>query len=228
VSQILIFSLTAALNPTLLAATTVMLVLPSPKRLLLGYLCGALVTSLTLGLLIVFALDGSSGATSTAKNTLNPDVDVAIAVLILVVVFVVATGRDTRRRARSERKRAATATKAPPRWKQALSGGTARTTFVVGALLTLPGVSYLSALHDTAKQDLSTVETVLTVIAINVIMLMLLEIPLAGYSISPDKTAVRVERFSAWLSRDGGKIALALATGIALVLLGRGLTGLLS
>ena len=40
-SKIFLFSLTAALNPTLLAATTVMLLLPKPKRLLLGYLLGA-------------------------------------------------------------------------------------------------------------------------------------------------------------------------------------------
>src|SRR2546423_5356459 len=56
-SRVLLFSLTAALYPTLLAATTVMLVLPNPKRLLLGYLLGALMTSVTLGLVIVFALD---------------------------------------------------------------------------------------------------------------------------------------------------------------------------
>jgi hypothetical protein len=37
--------LTAALNPTLLAPTTVMLLLPNPKRLLLGYLLGAYTTS---------------------------------------------------------------------------------------------------------------------------------------------------------------------------------------
>ena len=47
VGQIFLFSLTAALNPTLLTATTVMLVLPSPKRLLLGYLLGAYLTSIT-------------------------------------------------------------------------------------------------------------------------------------------------------------------------------------
>ena len=42
-SQVLIFACTAAFNPTLLTATTVMLLLPSPKRLLLGYLLGAYV-----------------------------------------------------------------------------------------------------------------------------------------------------------------------------------------
>jgi hypothetical protein len=35
-SQVLFFSLAAAFNPTLLTATTVMLLLPTPKRLLLG------------------------------------------------------------------------------------------------------------------------------------------------------------------------------------------------
>ena len=227
-SRILLFSLTAAFNPTLLAATTTMLVLPNPRRLLLGYLFGAMLTSLTLGLLIVFVLDGSSSATSTAKDTVNPIVDIVVGGLVLVIALVVATGRDTRRRERSARKRAAKADKAPPRWKQALNRGTARTTFVIGALLTLPGASYLAALAATAKEDISDVAMVLTVVGINVIMLLLLEIPLIAYTVSPDNTAARVERLGAWLRRDGAKIALVLAFVIALALIGRGIVGLLS
>jgi hypothetical protein len=226
--QIFVFALTAALNPTLLAATTVMLVLPNPKRLLLGYLLGALMTSITLGLVIVFSLDGSSSGTSTAKHTLNPVLDIVLGALALVIAFVVATGRDTRRRTRSERKKAAKADKAPPKWQQKLSGGSARTTFVIGAILTLPGASYLAALDTTAKQNLTTVETVLTVIAVNLIMLVLLEVPLVGYTLAPETTAVRVKRFNDWLSRDGGKIALGLVVLVGLALVGRGVAGLLS
>jgi hypothetical protein len=227
-SRIFLFSLTAALNPTLLAATTVMLVLPSPKRLLLGYLCGAMTISITLGLLIVFVLGGSSSGTSTAKHTINPVVDIVLGALILVIAFVVGTGRDKRRRARAERKRAAKADKAPPKWKQALSGGTARTTFVVGVLLTLPGASYLAALSATAKENLSTFEVILTVVGVNVVMLMLLEIPLIGYAVSPEKTAERIKRFSDWLSRSGGKIALGVALFVGVALVGKGTAGLLS
>jgi hypothetical protein len=205
-----------------------MLMLPNPRRLLLGYLLGAMMTSVTLGLVIVFSLDGSSAATSTAKHTLNPVFDLVLGGLVLVIAFVVATGRDTRRRARSERKRAARADKGPPRWKRALSRGGARTTFAVGAVLTLPGSSYLLALNATAKEDLSDVATVLTVVAINVIMLGLLEIPLIGYSVSPERTAATVERLGAWLSRDGGKIALVVVVVLALALIGRGVGGLLS
>jgi hypothetical protein len=228
VSRVLLFSLTAALNPTLLAATTTMLVLPNPRRLLLGYLFGAMLTSVTLGLLIVFALDGASPATSTAKDTVNPVVDIVLGGLILVIALVVATGHDKDRRARSARRRAAKADKAPPRWKQALGRGTARTAFVIGALLTLPGASYLAALTATAKEPLSDVATVLTVLGINAIMLTLLEVPLIAYTLSPDGTAARVDRLGAWLRRDGGRIALVLAVVIGVALVGRGIGGLLS
>jgi hypothetical protein len=205
-----------------------MLMLPQPRRLLLGYLLGAMMTSVTLGLLIVFALDGSSAVTSTARNTVNPIVDIVLGGLLLVVAFVVATGRDTRRRARSERRRAAKADKGPPRWKRALSRGGARTTFAIGAVLTLPGTSYLLALDATAKEDLSDVQMVLTVVAINVIMLALLEVPLIGYTVAPEKTAATVERLGVWLSRDGGRIALIVVVALALALVGRGIGGLLS
>jgi hypothetical protein len=43
--RVFTLSLTAALNPTLLAATAVMLSLESPKRLLSGYLTRAAITS---------------------------------------------------------------------------------------------------------------------------------------------------------------------------------------
>jgi hypothetical protein len=75
--QVFVFSLTAALNPTLLAAVTAMLALEKPRRLLTGYLLGALVTSITCGLLLMFALPGSS-ASSTAKHSVNPVLKIAL------------------------------------------------------------------------------------------------------------------------------------------------------
>ena len=225
-SQVFVFAVTAAFNPTLLAAVTVMLVLDNPRRLLLGYLLGAMLTSISIGLVIVFALGGSSSGTGTAQHTLNPALDVVLGLIILAIAFVVGTGRDHKRRARCARKKVENVDKAPPKWQQALSGGSARTTFVIGALLTLPGASYLAGLDGIAKQDLSTVAVVFSVIAFNVIMLMLLEIPLLGYTLSPERTSVAVHRFSAWLSRDGGRIALILALLVAIALITRGIAGL--
>jgi hypothetical protein len=48
-----------------------MMLLPNPKRLMLGYLLGALATSITPGLVIVFSLEGSN-AVRTTENALSP------------------------------------------------------------------------------------------------------------------------------------------------------------
>lgn len=226
--QVFGLAFTAALNPTLLAAVTFMLSRPDAGRLMLGYLLGAMVTSMTCGLLIVFALDGSSRVTVTAKHTVNPLLDIALGALVLLAAFVAGTGRANRLRARRERARASRADKPPPRWQGALSSGSARVGCLVGLMLTLPGASYLAALARIAKQDLSTPSIVLTVLAFNVIMLLLLEVPLLGFAIAPERTSATVQRFGDWLRRRGGRIALvgAVLIGIALVL--RGTISLLS
>lgn len=113
-----------------------MMLLPNPKRLLLGYLLGALMTSITLGLVIVFSV--GSDAVRTTETTLSPAATMTLGGIALAAAFVLGTGRH---RAVVERRRARKQNKGPPRSQRAL-GGSARTTFVVGALLTLPGASY--------------------------------------------------------------------------------------
>src|SRR5215216_5967177 len=80
-------ALLAMLNPSLVAATTVMLLLPRPKSLMLGYLLGAYATAITLGLVIVFTLQGSSFA-STAKRTVSPSEQIAVGTILLLVAFI--------------------------------------------------------------------------------------------------------------------------------------------
>ena len=91
--DIFLLSLLAMFNPALLAAVTVLLLLPSPKRLMVGYLLGAYTTSITLGLLIVFSLHNSS-TESTSKHTVSPLEDVVVGVLALAIAWVLRTGRD--------------------------------------------------------------------------------------------------------------------------------------
>jgi hypothetical protein len=222
VGRVFTLALTAALNPTLLAATTLMLTLLKPKRLLTGYLVGAMLTSLTCGLILVFTLNGSS-ASSTAKHTVNPILNVVLGALVLIVAFVVGTGRDTRRRARAARKREASKDKAPPRWKRLLSEGSARDTFLVGLLLSFPGASYIAGMDALSKQNLGTGTTVLAVIGFNVVMLLLLELPLIGYATNPDGTAAAVASFNGWLSRNGARTGLIVAVGFGILLIGRGI-----
>jgi hypothetical protein len=85
----------SVLNPTLIAVTTVILLLPHPGRLMLGYWLGAIITSVTLALLIVFSLQGSS-TVSTTEKTLSPLADIALGAVLLVLAVMLAKGRDKR------------------------------------------------------------------------------------------------------------------------------------
>ena len=217
-------ALTAALNPTLVAATTVMMLLPNAKRLMLGYLLGALMTSITLGLVIVFSLEGSATA-STIENTLSPAATITLGGIALTAAFVLGTGRH---RAIVERRQARKRDKGPPRWQQALGRGSARTTFVVGALLTLPGASYLAGLSRIDKLNYSTPQTVLLVVGFNVIMLALLEVPLLCFAIAPAWTAGAIDRSKAWTGRHAHRFAVTMLAVLGGLLVLKGLIELLS
>ena len=215
-SDIFLLALSAALNPTLVAASTLMMLLPNAKRLMFGYLLGALMTSITLGLLIISSPENSS-AVATAKNTLSPAATLFLGVLALLGAVAVRTGWHPRR---TDSRADAPGPKKTPRWQEALGRGSARTTFVVGALLTLPGASYLAGLSRIDKLDYPTAQTVGLVVAFNLIMLVLLEVPLLGFVIAPERTVAAIDRTKVWTSRHRRRAAVTLLTvvGAALVL----------
>jgi len=218
--KIFLYSLVAAANATLLAAVTVMLFLPNPKRLLLGYLLGGLLVSLTIGFVIVFAVH-ESGATSTTQNSISPAMDIALGVILLVVASVLRSERMERRRQRKAKEKEGVE-KGPSKVERVLGRGSARITFLVGVALTLPGVSFLAALHDLDELNYGTVPTILVILGFNAMLLILLEIPLIGYVLAPERTVVEVQNFRGWLSKNGLRVGIYVAFGLGLLLIVRG------
>lgn len=230
--EIFLLSLLAMFNPTLLAAVTLMLLLPSPRRLMLGYLLGAYTASISLGLVIVFALPESS-ATSTSKSTLSPAEDMVVGCLLLLVAAVLATDRDRPLRERRARRREAKQERNGGEEKEALpmrllGRGSPRIAFVVGLLLSFPGVSYLSALNHIHKLDAPAFPTVLLVLAFCLIQQLFLEVPLTGYFVAPERTGEAVEGFRAWLARNGRQAGIIVAAVLGALVLIRGIAGLVS
>ncbi len=222
--SILVLALFAMFTPSLLAAVTIMMLLENPKRLMTGYLLGALMTSITLGLVIVFSLHGSA-AVETTRQTLGPGQDIVLGLLLLVVSYVLGSGRDERLRdARKRRKEAKEATgEAKESWPERMLGrGDPRITFAVGAALTLPGVAYLTALDRIAKLDLGAPDTVLLVVGFCLIQLLLIELPLLGYAFAPERTQDAVGRFRAWIARNGRRVAIRGAAVLGGLLILRG------
>jgi hypothetical protein len=220
-SSFFALSLPAAASPTLCAAVGLMLLSKNAKRLMLGYLLGAYTTSIGLGLVVVFAIPGSD-ATTTTKTTVSPALNVALGLLALAIALALRRGPSERIEERKEKRKEAQERKGPPRWQQALDKGSASAAYGVGAVLSLPGASYLVALDILHKQALSDGRTVLAVVAFCVIMLALIELPVLAFAVAPEWTPRTVKRFQAWIRRDGRKVAFwaALVVGVLLIVRG--------
>ncbi len=229
VLEIFGLALFAACYPTLLVAVTAMLFLPNPKRLMFGYLLGAYTVGIGLGLVIVYTLQ-DSGFEHVSHHSVNPGQDIAVGVILLIVASVLRGGYDERlaerRRRRKEQKQAGAEEGEP--WTQRMLGrGSARITYAVGVALSFPGVAYLSALHRISVLDAPVAPTVALVVAICLIQQLLLEVPLLGYVFAPERTQELVQRFRAWLTRNGRRAALYAATALGLILIARGVLELL-
>ena len=118
--------------------------------------------------------------------------------------------------------------KKTPKWQRVLEEGTARDTFVVGLLLSFPGVSYLAALDRLIHLHYSAFVVVLIVVGINLVQNLLLELPMLAFRIWPTETPVAIDRAKAWVAshaRTYGVWALAIL-GVALAAIS--IIGLLS
>jgi Sap, sulfolipid-1-addressing protein len=216
VFSIFMLSLLAMFNPTLLAAVAIMMLLPEPRRLIAGYLVGAWLASIGVGLAIVFSLHDSS-AVESSKKTLSPLEDLVIGAILIIVGWALTTGRVSDYKAhRRERK---VAKHGPAEQKESLperllGRGSVRITFAVGVLLSFPGASYIVALSKISKLDWPTGSTALAVVVFCLIQQLLLEVPLVGFYFAPEWTQRMVVRFRGWIShnavRAAGRVALFL------------------
>jgi hypothetical protein len=223
--EIVLFSFLAALYPTLVAATAVMLLLPKAEDLMLGFWLGSMITSVTCGLVIVFALHGSK-AVKTTRHSVSPAVDLAIAGLLVVAAIMLAKSERARARERyavhqpKEKKKR-------PKWQQKLRDGNPWHAFVVGVLLSFPGVWYLAALDRLIKLHYSTLAVIVVVIGFCLVQLALIEVPMLAFKIWPDETPIALENAKAWASRHGRQYGVWGLVIIAGLLVIRGVIGLL-
>jgi len=222
--QVFLLALEAALYPTLLAAVVILLAQPRRVALLGAYLAGGLVMSIGIGLVIVFAVKGS-GVATTSKSTLSWTVDLAVGGLSLLVAVALATRADQRyRQRRHAKKPPKSAAKNRDPWSERLlARGSVPIVFFAGVLINVPGAAYLVALKDIAVANHSTVQAILLIVAFNLIMFALAEVPFIGLIVAPARTEALVDRFDRWLSRNGRNVAMVVATVLGVYLVVRGI-----
>jgi Sap, sulfolipid-1-addressing protein len=159
-------------------------------------------------------------------RTVNPVVDITAGLISLLVGWVILTDRDRwlrERRARRKERKALEANGRDPWSRRILERDSVGLTFVLGVALNLPGVSYIVALKDIAAADQSTAAQLAEIVAFNLIMFVIAEVPLVSYSLRPERTREVVTAANDWLGSHGREIAMSLCLIVGALLLVRGI-----
>ncbi len=95
--------------------------------------------------------------------------------------------------------------------------------FLAALVMNLPSAAYLVALKDITAAHHSTGAKVVLVVAFNLIMFMLAEIPFIGLILNPKRTEEAVLRLNGWFSEHGRRIAIVLCVILGAFLMIRGI-----
>ena len=207
----------SALNPKLLALDLLLIENRRPRAMFSCLLLGGMTVALTIGLLdvLVFHADAIK-----AQGKVSAGVDLAVGLLLLVVGALLATGR-----LHGRRKAPVPAGDGPPEkpekpekkdsWAQrVLAEPRLGLAMLVGALIGLPGASYIAALHNLVAGKYSTAIQVVAVVVFVIIDFLLIIIPFLFLELRPEATKAALKRTQDWLLGH----AMQLMVGIALAL----------
>jgi Sap, sulfolipid-1-addressing protein len=213
----------AALNPKLLAVDLLLIENRRPRAMFSCVLLGGMTVALTIGLLDVLTVHADA---IKAQGKASAGVDLATGLLLLAAGGLLATGRLHGR----QRTPVPAGTMPPeqpeqpeqPEKKDKKDNWAARMlaeprlglAMLAGALIGLPGASYLTALRHLITGKYSTSTQVIAVVVFVVIEFLLIIIPFAFLELRPEATKALLRRSQDWLLRH----ALQLMVGIALLL----------
>jgi hypothetical protein len=212
----------SALNPKLLALDLLLIENRRPRAMFLCLLLGGMTVALTVGLLDVLVLHADA---IKVQGKVSAGVDLAVGLLLLAAGALLATGRvHGRRKVPVPAGGGSPATKDEEEeekkkkkdgWAQrVLSEPRLGLAMLVGAVVGIPGASYLAALHDLVTGKSSTLIQVIAVVIFVVIDFLLIIIPFAFLELRPEATKARLRHTQDWLLSH----ALQLMAAIALLL----------
>ena len=225
--ELLVLALASTFWPTLILIVVLALRLDRPVKILVWFLIGGLLTTVSVGIAVVFALQDASFMTGSHPPA-DPAVDIAAGLLSLLAAF--ALSRRSRKTPVSDRR----STRGACRSEEAVHGPAcgrqgAPIAFVAGVVLNIvPGTFPIVALKDIAEQDASDAAKIATIIVFYVIMFAFVEIPIVAYLFAPTRTIAAVDNFNAWLGRNGRRVAAYVLAGVGAYLVVRGIVQLLS
>jgi hypothetical protein len=200
----------AALNPKLLALDLLLIENRRPRAMFLCLLLGGMTVALTIGLLdvLVFRADAIK-----AQGKVSAGVDLALGLLLVAAGALLAT-----RRLHGRRKAPVPAGVAQPGqpekdgWaRRVLAEPRLGLAMLVGALIGIPGASYLTALHNLVTGKSSTATQVIAVAVFVLIDFLLIIIPFAFLELRPEATKALLKHTQNWLLGHAAQLMAAIA-----------------
>ncbi len=204
----------SALNPKLLALDLLLIENRRPRAMFLCLLLGGMTVAATIGLLdvLVFHADAIK-----AQGKVSAGVDLAVGLLLLAAGGLLITGR-----LHGRRKAPVPAGDGPPGKPEKKDGWAQRVlseprlglAMLVGAVVGIPGATYLTALHNLVTGKSSTAIQVLAVVIFVINDFLLIIVPFAFLELRPEATKALLKQSQDWLLSH----ALQLMATIALLL----------
>jgi hypothetical protein len=213
--ELLLLAIASAFWPTLLAVVAVSLRAPHPVRLLASFTVGGLLTTVGVGLVVVYALQGTSLVTSS-RHTTDPAVELVIGCLAVVTGLVLMRVRLPKLALKTEPQHEETG---PGLVERVVARG-ALLAFVAGVVLNVvPGFFPLVALKDISELNYAVVATAGILLAFYIVMFAFVEVPLGAFLIAPERAERGTLRFNSWLNANARRLASWALIGIGVALI---------
>ena len=193
-SEAVPLALAAAFYPPAILVVILLLTGEHPRRLVLGYLAGAVLIVGTVGVGGLFLATGT-GATEQDNNTASASVDLALGIALLLLAAWAWHRRLRPAKEPDEQAEDGRLTRISRR-----ATASVKWAFVLGLLMYLPSPLYLAAIKAVADSDDSTASQLLAVLICALCVMVFVEIPAIFLFVRPEGLKATLERFTAWLS----------------------------
>lgn len=153
-------------------------------------------------------------------------VELAAGVLLIVVAVAVLMGRKAQWHPRRHRHADGQQPRTQSLQDRALGNDSVWIAWAAGAVYSAPGAYYLAGLALLAKLGAPTVTDVLAILGFNVIMFALIELPLIGFVLAPERTRKLTGNLHAWMTAHRRALIVSLTGVIGTYLVVSGLSDL--
>jgi hypothetical protein len=211
-------ALLSALSPTALLIAAVYLGSARPGLTSFCYLCGAVLMSFVMGVVVLLALR-SAGLNHPDQHAPRYGLRLGLGIVLLAVGGFVAVRRS-----------------ATPRPGKGPHGIVSRmvadpaplSAFAVGLLVFAPGITFIAALQVIATAQASPDLTVLAVALVVFINVLLVWLPITLHLVAPRATDRRLKAFNGWLRANGSAVLVGVLVAVGGIMVFDGIYGLVT